>query len=242
MPFLKRMYTVPELIQPQRFPFTLPLFAQGIDLEFRSDVTIFVGENGSGKSTILEAIAAKCDFHLTGGGRNQRYQHQERESPLADALRLAWFPKVTEGFFMRAESFYNFATYVDEVAREDGRMLDAYGGTSLHHQSHGESFLSLFTHRFTRGLFILDEPEAALSPQRQLAFMRIIHELTKSGNAQFIIATHSPMLLCYPGADVVRVDTDGLQHIHYRDSDHYRLTSDFLAQPQRYFRQLFAED
>ena len=242
MPFLKRFYTVPELIQPQLFPFTLPLFAQGVEHEFRSDVTIFVGENGSGKSTILEAIAAKCDFHLSGGGRNQRYQHQERESPLATALRLAWFPKVTEGFFMRAESFYNFATYVDEVAREDGRMLDAYGGTSLHHQSHGESFLSLFTHRFTRGLFILDEPEAALSPQRQLAFMRIIHQLTTAGNAQFIIATHSPMLLCYPGADIISTDSTTLQRIDYHDSDHYRITSDFLAQPQRYFRQLFAED
>ena len=242
MTFLKRMYTVPELIQPQIFPFTLPLFTHGIDHEFGSDVTIFVGENGAGKSIILEAIAAKCDFHLAGGGRNQRYQHQESASPLAQALRLAWFPKVTEGFFLRAESFYNFATYVDEVARDDGNMLDAYGGTSLHHQSHGESFLNLFKHRFRRGLFILDEPEAALSPQRQLAFMRIIHELTRSGNAQFIIATHSPMLLCYPGADIISVGESALQRIDYRNSDHYRITSDFLAQPQRYFKQLFTDE
>ena len=181
MPFLRRFYTVPERIQPHMFPFTLPLFAHGIEHDFRSDVTIFVGENGSGKSTILEAIASKCEFHLAGGGRNQRYQHDEQASALAHAVRLAWHPKVTEGFFLRAESFYNFATYVDDIAREDGRMLDAYGGTSLHHQSHGESFLNLFRHRFTRGLFILDEPEAALSPQRQLAFMRIINQLTTHG-------------------------------------------------------------
>ena len=239
MPFLHHIYTIPERIQPHTFPFTLPLFAHGIELDISRNVTLFVGENGSGKSTILEAIAAKCEFHLAGGGRNQWYKHHEPTSTLADALRLSWSPKVTDGFFLRAESFYNFATYVDEIAHEDGRMLDAYGGKSLHYQSHGESFLSLFQYRFTRGLFILDEPEAALSPQHQLAFMRIIHQLTKSGQAQFIIATHSPMLLCYPEADVISVAESALQRIDYRDSEHYRLTTDFLANPAKYFRHLF---
>ncbi|MFN5061031.1 MAG: AAA family ATPase [Chloroflexota bacterium] len=241
MPFLKSIYTVPELIIPNTYPFTISLFAQAMHFDFRRDVTLFVGENGSGKSTLLEAIASKCDFHTAGGGRNQRYIHHKSESPLADALRLSWSPKVTEGFFLRAESFYNFATYLDEIAQDDLRVYDRYGGKSLHEQSHGESFLSLFVHRFTRGLFILDEPEAALSPQRQLAFMRIIHQLTATGRAQFIIATHSPMLLCYPGADVVSTDGPALKVIDYRDSEHYQLTTSFLAHPDRYFRHLFED-
>lgn len=241
MPFLKSIYTVPEYIKPNTYPFTIPLFARGIHHDFHSDVTFFVGENGSGKSTLLEAIAEKCDFHVAGGGRNQRYNHHRSESSLAQALRLSWFPKITEGFFMRAESFYNFATYVDEIANDDPSILDGYGGTSLHQQSHGESFLSLFTHRFRRGLFILDEPEAALSPQRQLVFMRIINQLTRTGQAQFLIATHSPMLLCYPGADVVSTDGDSLHTIEFRESEHYRLTTAFLSNPDRYFRHLFEE-
>lgn len=241
MPFLKSIYTVPERIKPAEYPFTIPLFAQAMHFDFKSYITFFVGENGSGKSTLLEAIASKCDFHSAGGGRNQRYNHHQSVSALGDALRLSWFPKVTEGFFLRAESFYNFATYLDEIAQDDPSIYAGYGGKSLHHQSHGESFLSLFTHRFTRGLFILDEPEAALSPQRQLAFMRIIHQLTTTGQVQFIIATHSPMLLCYPDAHIVSTDGSTLRTIDYRDSDHYRLTSEFLAHPDRYFRHLFAE-
>lgn len=241
MPFLKSVYTIPAHIKAHTYPFNLPLFAQAFHFDFRSDVTFFVGENGSGKSTLLEAIAEKCDFHVAGGGRNQRYNHHRSESSLAQALRLSWFPKVTEGFFLRAESFYNFATYLDEIALDNPSALDGYGGTSLHRQSHGESFLSLFRHRFTQGLFILDEPEAALSPQRQLAFMHIIHELTATGRVQFIIATHSPMLLCYPGAEVISTDGPTLRAIDYQESEHYRLTTAFLANPDRYFRHLFAE-
>lgn len=239
MPFLKSIYTVPERIDPLIYPFTIPLFAQAFHFDFQRDVTFFVGENGSGKSTLLEAIASKCDFHTAGGGRNQRYGHQQPVSRLGDALRLSWFPKITHGFFLRAESFYNFATYLDEIAHHDPSIYDAYGGTSLHQQSHGESFLSLFTHRFRRGLFILDEPEAALSPQRQLVFMRIIYELTRTGQSQFLIATHSPMLMCYPDAEVISTDGDSLRVIDFRDSEHYRLTTDFLASPAKYFRHLF---
>jgi predicted ATPase len=241
MPFLKSIYTVPELIKHHAYPFTIPLFSQALHHDFSSNVTLFVGENGSGKSTLLEAIASKCDFHTAGGGRNQRYNHHQSESNLADALRLSWFPKVTDGFFLRAESFYNFATYLDEMAHDDPRIYEGYGGKSLHQQSHGESFLSLFAHRFTRGLFILDEPESALSPQRQLAFMSIIHQLTATGRAQFIIATHSPILLCYPGAEVISTDGTTLKVIDYRESEHFRLTTAFLAHPDRYFRLLFEE-
>ena len=124
---------------------------------------------------------------------------------------------------MRAESFYNFATYLDKVSN-----LRAYGGKSLHHQSHGESFLALFEHQFEQGLYILDEPEAALSPQRQLSFLKIIHELATPGQAQFIIATHSPILLSYPNAKILRFDDDGISHVKFEDTDHFSVTRDFL--------------
>jgi predicted ATPase len=156
-------------------------------------------------------------------------------SALAQALRLSWMPKVTEGFFLRAESFYNFASYLEQVS--DFR---AYGGRSLHAQSHGESFLSLFTHRFEQGLFILDEPEAALSPQRQLSFLKIVHDLAAPGHAQFLIATHSPILLAYPGAVIFDLDGDAIQPIRYEDTKHYLVTRDFLASPERFFKHLFA--
>ncbi len=146
-------------------------------------------------------------------------------------------PKLTEGFFMRAESFYNFASYLDGVSD-----LQAYGGKSLHHQSHGESFLALFQHRFEHGLYILDEPEAALSPQRQLAFLRIIHQLTVPRHAQFLIATHSPILLAYPGATLYQFGEEGIRQTTYRETDHYQVTKDFLNDPERMLRHLLVEE
>jgi predicted ATPase len=147
---------------------------------------------------------------------------------------LTWKPKVTEGFFMRAESFYNFASYLDEVSD-----LRAYGGKSLHQQSHGESFLALFNHRFEQGLYILDEPEAALSPQRQLTFLKIIHDLSEPGHAQFIIATHSPIILSYPGATLFDLDGESIRPIEYRETNHFLITRDFLNAPERFFKHLF---
>lgn len=144
---------------------------------------------------------------------------------------------MTDGFFMRAESFYNFASYLDGVS--DFR---AYGGKSLHHQSHGESFLSLFQNRFEHGLYILDEPEAALSPQRQLAFLRIIHDLETPRHAQFLIASHSPILLAYPDATLYQFEEDGIQEVAYRETDQYLVTKDFLDAPERMLRYLFAEE
>jgi len=140
---------------------------------------------------------------------------------------------------MRAESFFNFADYIDELAKDDGRILDAYGGKSLHAQSHGESFLSLFINQFDRGIYILDEPEAALSPNRLMTFMSIINQLECSEKAQFLIATHSPMLLCYPGADIFSFTEDGLEKVSYEETQHYQLTRSFLENPESYFRHLF---
>ena len=237
-PFLRRIETIPDKIDPAVYPFNIRAFARGIDLALRSKVTFFVGENGSGKSTLLEALADICGFSLEGGNRDHHRATFADRSPLAQALRLSWQPKVTEGFFMRAESFYNFATYLDGVSN-----LLAYGGKSLHEQSHGESFMALFAHRFEQGIYLLDEPEVALSPQRQLSFLKIIHDLATPGHAQFLIATHSPILLSYPGAVLFDLDGDTMQEIDYRETKHFLLTRDFLNGPERFFKHLFgAED
>ena len=235
-PFLRQVVSLPESWDASRHPFNIRAFARGIDLRFRTNVTFIVGENGSGKSTLLEALAECCGFDPQGGSRDHQREALADRSEFAQALRLSWLPKVAEGFFMRAESFYNFATYIDEVS-----TLRRYGGKSLHGQSHGESFLALFAHRFEQGIFILDEPEAALSPQRQLSFLRIIHDLEKPGNAQFLISTHSPIILSYPGAVLFSLDSDAIREVDYRETEHYRITRDFLNTPERYFAHLFAD-
>jgi predicted ATPase len=234
-PFLQRIESLPEKWDSGRHPFDIPVFARGVDLTLRSSVTFLVGENGSGKSTLLEAIAEQCRFSAEGGNRDHHLGTAASRSELAPALRLTWRPKVTQGFFFRAESFYNFATYIDAVSD-----LGAYGGKPLHAQSHGESFLSLFTNRFERGIYILDEPEAALSPQRQLSFLKVIHDLTSRGGAQFLIASHSPMLIAYPGGVVFDFDGERIQEVSYRETKHYLISRDFLTSPERFFNHLFS--
>ena len=224
-------------MDPSRYPFNVKAFSRGVDLAFRSTVTFFVGENGSGKSTLLEAIAECCGFNPEGGNRDHHFATFGDRSDLAKALRLSWLPKVTEGFFLRAESFYSFATYIEQVSN-----LRAYGGKSLHEQSHGESFLSLFVNRFEQGIYILDEPEAALSPQRQTFFSQDHPRSRKTrpcGHAQFLISTHSPIILSYPGAVLFNLDGDTIREIAYNETEHYLVTRDFLNSPGRYFKHLF---
>jgi len=240
MPFLSRIS-----INPLRDGYVqnIQSIKNGLQLDLKANVTFFVGENGSGKSTLLEGVAEQCGFNLRGGNRNHNtntgYRFEGYESALAEHLTLGWTPKrISQGFFMRAESFFNFASYIDELAEDDGRILSGYGGKSLHEQSHGESFLSLFNNQFESGIYILDEPEAALSPARILAFMSVIHELEKSGSAQFIIATHSPMLICYPGATIYQFDENGVRETMYEDTEHFYLTKSFLDNPQLYLRHL----
>ena len=235
-PFLRSVVSLPDKFDPTRYPFSVPAFSNGIDLAFRSRVTFFVGENGSGKSTLLEALAECCGFNPEGGSRDHHRATFADRSPLAQALRLSWVPKITEGFFMRAESFYNFATYIENVSN-----LQRYGGRSLHEQSHGESFMSLFANRFERGMYILDEPEAALSPQRQLSFLKIIHDLVTPGHAQFIIATHSPIILSYPDAVLFTLDGDRIEEISYRETKQFLITRDFLNSPESFFKHLFGK-
>jgi len=241
MPFLSRISLPP--LQDGSYLQNIPSLNNGLRLQLTGNVTFFVGENGSGKSTLLEGIAEQCGFSLRGGNRNHNlntgYRFEGYESALAAHLSLGWTPKrINEGFFMRAESFFNFASYIDELAVDDRRILNAYGGKSLHEQSHGESFLSLFNNQFESGLYILDEPEAALSPARIMAFMSVIHELEQSGRAQFLIATHSPMLICYPGAAIYQFDEDGVRETSYEETEHFTLTKSFLNNPAMYFRHL----
>jgi predicted ATPase len=236
-PFLRAIRTRPEAVDSARFPFTVPALSKGVDLTLSRKVTFFVGENGSGKSTLLEAIAVACGFDLLGGTHDHRHSSTAADSPLARALRLSWLPKVSQGFFLRAESFFDFAHYIDAVGDQE-----LYGGDApLLEQSHGESFLSLFRNRWREGMFLLDEPEAALSPQRQLAFIRILHDLEKTGRAQFLIATHSPILLLYPGAEVFHLDAGGIERVDPEQTEHVKLTRDFLRNPSLYFRAIFGD-
>jgi len=234
-PFVTAVDSVQTWDVARGYPFDIPAFAGGIHLEIGSRVTFFVGENGSGKSTLLEALAECCGFSPEGGNRDHQRATFAERSPLAQSLRLSWRRRVVEGFFLRAESFYNFATYLDDVSD-----MRAYGGRSLHAQSHGEAFLALFNNRFEQGTYLLDEPEAALSPQRQLSLLKIIHDLEAPGHAQFLIATHSPILLSYPGAHVYSLDGDTIASVDYRDTRHFVLTRDFLNCPERFYKHLFA--
>jgi predicted ATPase len=242
MPFLTSINVRQSSVNS--YPFNVPAYQNGIQLKIKSNVTFFVGENGSGKSTLLEAVAEKIGFNLRGGNRNHNlnvsFNFNGYESDLTNYINLGWTPKkLEEGFFMRAESFFNFANYIDELAQNDSRIYNAYGGKSLRQQSHGESFLALFDNQFESGVYILDEPEAALSPVRILSFMAVINSLEKSGRAQFIIATHSPMLLCYPGATIFNFAQDRISEVNYQDAKHYTLTKTFLNTPEAYFRYLF---
>ncbi|MDQ1001163.1 putative ATPase [Neobacillus niacini] len=239
--FLKKVTLLKEKIPTfNLYPFSIPAIENLDEIKIDRNVTFFVGENGSGKSTLLEAIADKCGFHTAGGGRNNSYDVYETDSELSQFIRLSWMPKVTNGFFLRAESFYHFATHIDEV---DENGFKDYGGKSLLQQSHGESFLSLFLNRFNgEAIYLLDEPEAALSPARQLTLLKIIHDLESKGDSQFIIATHSPILMGYPEADIYSFDNGEISKINYEDTDHYSITKYFLENRNRFLHELFKED
>lgn len=215
-------------------------------LEFTKRVTFLVGENGIGKSTLVEAIAINMGFNPEGGTVNFRFATQNTHSELYKYLRVGrGVGYRRDGFFLRAESFYNVASNIDELDRGPsfgGRVIDSYGGVSLHNQSHGESFMALVANRFGGdGLYILDEPEAALSPSRMLELMCHIHALEKK-NSQFIISTHSPILMAYPGAEVLYLTEEGIRSVSYRETEHYQITTQFLSSPERMFRYLFAEE
>ena len=214
-------------------------------LDLDAPVTFLVGENGSGKSTLLEAIAVAGGFNPEGGTRNFNFSTRDTHSHLGEYLTLSRCRYPRDGFFLRAESFYNVASNIDQMDESPSfgpRLIDSYGGVSLHQQSHGESFLRLVQNRFGgHGLYLLDEPEAALSPARQLTLLGQMRLLVEA-DSQFIVATHSPILMAYPGARIYLLDEAGVRPVAYRETEHYQLTRRFLEDPERMFRYLFSEE
>jgi predicted ATPase len=234
-----------EACDGDRYPFSIPAIRALDELELHPKVTFLVGENGSGKSTLIEAIAVVCGFNAEGGTKNFAFATRRSESQLHRHLRIARNARrARDGFFLRAESYFNVATDIERLDAEPlggARVIDSYGGVSLHEQSHGESFLALVTNRFGGdGLYILDEPESALSPQRQLSLLARMHQLVEQGRSQFIVATHSPILMAYPDATIYQLGANGVSPIDYEDTEHFQVTRDFLNGRERYLKHLFA--
>lgn len=219
-----------ENIEENKYPFSLPIIKHLDKLDFHPKVTFIVGENGSGKSTLLEAIAVSYGFNPEGGTKNFNFSTNDSHSELHNYINLVkGIKNPKNGFFLRAESTYNVASYIDEID-----AINSYGGRSLHEQSHGESFFSIFLNRFSeKGIYILDEPEAALSPSRQMAMITRINELVESG-CQFIIATHSPILMAYPKSIIYEIKDDYINEVEYEDTDHYQVTQAFLNNKDKF--------
>ncbi len=233
-----RSMCLPEPLPRESYLARLPVVKHLADkgITFHKQVTFFVGENGSGKSTLIEALAISQGFNPEGGTKNFSFSTENSHSELCDYLRVArGFLYPRDGFFLRAESFYNVASNIDQMDREPGcggRVIDSYGGVSLHRRSHGESFLALVENRFGgQGLYILDEPEAALSPRGIIRLMQNMDELVRK-DSQFIIATHSPMLLAFPDAEIYQIKEDRIESVRFQDTDHYRTMVRFLQNPE----------
>lgn len=237
-PFLQSVLLKREQIADfDVYPFNIPAVRELDALDFHPDVTFLVGENGSGKSTLIEAIALALGFGAQGGTKNVQSLPGHDVSPLHEHLRLIRGPaRPRDGYFLRAESFHNLATYMDETG-----YLGGYGNKSLHARSHGEAFLSVFNDKLRGdGLYLFDEPEAALSPARQLATLGSIHDLVQD-NSQLIIATHSPILLAYPRAKILLLDGSGISEVTYEDTEHFEITRNFLNDYKRVLHHLLAE-
>ena len=234
----------------KQYPFCLPIVKNLADIKLHPAVTFLVGENGSGKSTLLEALAVSQGFNPEGGSKNFNFNTRASHSNLHQYLRVVkGIKKPKTGFFLRAESFFNVATEIENLdIDEDGvsyrppKLINSYGGKSLHEQSHGESFFALMKNRFgANGLYLLDEPEAALSPSRQMAMISLINQLVNKG-CQFIIATHSPIILSYPKATILEIRENGLEKVDYEDTDTFAVTKQYLNQYRSMLEILLEEE
>jgi predicted ATPase len=242
-PYLKRVWLEPSRIGDRdAYPFCLPIFADEFELSFDKSITIIVGENGTGKSTILEGIAALAGYDDAGGGKgympvDHSQATEKMGGVLSKALRASWLPKITNGWFFRAESFFTVARYLDQAARDVGEL----GPDFLSH-SHGEGFLRFFEERCQRqGIFIFDEPESALSPSRQLEFLKLLRRMEESRICQVIMATHAPMLMAYPNARLLRLSKYGLSPVTVEETDHYRVMREFCADPRGFVEATLSE-
>ncbi len=228
-PYLKRVWVdLAKVARPDAYPFVLPLFKKGFELDFDKAITIIVGENGAGKSTLLEGVAALAGYDDAGGGKDySAVDHsaaiEESGIALAAALRASWLPKITRGWFFKAETFFSVARYLDAVGSPSADFLS---------HSHGEGFLRFFEERCDRqGFFIFDEPESALSPTRQMDFLKVLRRMDESGKIQVIMATHSPMLMAYPNARLLRLTKYGLDPVRLEDTDHFKVWREFCQDP-----------
>ena len=218
-----------------RYPFNLDLFRQTRSLPFSTPVTYFVGENGSGKSTLLQAIARKCNIMIWHGERRPRANYNPHEEALYRFIRVHWVANSVPGSFFASQIFQNFAQILDEWASTDPGLLSYFGGESLLTQSHGQSLMAFFRSRLKiKGIYFLDEPETALSPKSQLDLLSLLTQLAQTGIAQFIIATHSPILMACPGAMIYNFDHLPVEPIRYRDTEHYQVYRDFMADPKKF--------
>ncbi len=243
-PYLKSVQVDQRFVDPEHYAFQLPAMRGFTSLDLHPAVTFFVGENGSGKSTLLEAMAIANQLNPEGGSRNMLFTTRESHSKLHRALKFnKHHHLVPDAWFLRAESLFNVATEIenlDSVESNARKLIDSYGGTSLHEQSHGEAFMSLIENRFGQGLYFLDEPEAALSPQRQLEFLVLLHALVEQ-DSQLVIATHSPIIMSYPNAQIYAFTDGGIQPIAFEETEHYRITKLFLDAPGRMLNHLLNE-
>jgi len=226
------------------YPFSLPVVRNLGTLVLHPKVTYIIGENGTGKSTLLEAIAVAWGLNPEGGSRNFGFSTRPSHSDLSDVIRIVKGPsRPRDSFFLRAESFYNLGTEIERLDSEGfgPSVINSYGGISLHEQSHGEAFFATFQERFGGGgLYILDEPEAALSPFRQMAFLSIMHDLIRQ-KSQFIIATHSPIIMAYPDSAIFVLNEESIDEVSYLETEHYRVARDFLVNPQKSLQELLKD-
>ena len=244
-PYLKRVWLEPSRVADRKtYPFCLPLLRDDFELRFDRAITIIVGENGTGKSTLLEGIAALAGYDEAGGGKgympvDHSVAVEKMGGSLSSALRASWLPKITKGWFFRAESFFSVARYLDQAALDD--PLGGPPPDFLSH-SHGEGFLRFFQERCQRqGIFIFDEPESALSPARQIEFLKLMRRMEDIGHCQIIMATHAPMLMAYPGATLLRLTKYGLEPVTVKQTDHFRVMREFCDDPKGFVEAVMEE-
>ena len=237
-PYLRRVWLDPaDIVDREAYPFCLPFLRDGFELAFDRPITIIAGENGTGKSTLLEGIAVLSGFDDAGGAKGYRaVDHSDAKEvmggQLSEALHASWLPKITNGWFFRAETFFSIARYLDSVGSSSDFLS----------YSHGEGFLRFFEERCQRqGLFIFDEPEAALSPARQMEFLKLMYRMEQSTHCQVVMATHAPMLMAYPGARLLRLSKYGLEPVSVQQTDHYKVMREFCADPARFVEAVMDE-